>query len=534
MQLFFDFLENLNMNGNVTFSFINDKGKYCTYNVSILNKEIRIKYQVVINEGNYCGVSDIYSVLAYLIYFSLGGSDFVKQRKVSFDSKYQYVFEDDVISSITYIYAIMDSMLQVEKDFREEFILTAVKNEEDFISFLENNAKNYDIEVSKLDLKSLELSFRSSFRFFERNFVKGLNLYRDLQNNSQENYQLKQEKWNIYIGKEKKEEDIAPTVKKELSMPEAKKTKIDYLEHIGIGYEFLEEASYPSNPAIGRDKEIEQLCLSLFTLTKSPILVGEAGVGKTAIVEGLGYLIQKGEVPNSLKNKKIMKVSISSLVSGCMYVGMFQKRVESLISYLRENSNIILFLDEVHTAVGAGAGSESDLDLANILKPYLDRGQIKIIGSTTNAEYNEYLSSDAAFRRRFEKINVCEPDKWMLKQIISSYIIKLSTLTNIIYPFDGDMNETIISLLILATENKNRVYHDRRNNPDLVLSILEKAYAYAQYNNELTLSIEHLSRAIEMCDVLYPDNRRRFALKMQSLSRVKKLVRSNIISFPKL
>ena len=260
MQLFFDFLENLNMNGNVTFSFINDKGKYCTYNVSILNKEIRIKYQVVINEGNYCGVSDIYSVLAYLIYFSLGGSDFVKQRKVSFDSKYQYVFEDDVISSITYIYAIMDSMLQVEKDFREEFILTAVKNEEDFISFLENNAKNYDIEVSKLDLKSLELSFRSSFRFFERNFVKGLNLYRDLQNNSQENYQLKQEKWNIYIGKEKKEEDIAPTVKKELSMPEAKKTKIDYLEHIGIGYEFLEEASYPSNPAIGRDKEIEQLC----------------------------------------------------------------------------------------------------------------------------------------------------------------------------------------------------------------------------------------------------------------------------------
>lgn len=269
-------------------------------------------------------------------------------------------------------------------------------------------------------------------------------------------------------------------------------------------------------------------------MTKSPILVGEAGVGKTAIVEGLGYLIQKGEVPNSLKNKKIMKVSISSLVSGCMYVGMFQKRVESLISYLRENSNIILFLDEVHTAVGAGAGSESDLDLANILKPYLDRGQIKIIGSTTNAEYNEYLSSDAAFRRRFEKINVCEPDKWMLKQIISSYIIKLSTLTNIIYPFDGDMNETIISLLILATENKNRVYHDRRNNPDLVLSILEKAYAYAQYNNELTLSIEHLSRAIEMCDVLYPDNRRRFALKMQSLSRVKKLVRSNIISFPKL
>ena len=229
-----------------------------------------------------------------------------------------------------------------------------------------------------------------------------------------------------------------------------------------------------------------------------------------------------------------MRVAIPSLVSGCQYVGSFEKKMEELIFYLKNNPDIVLFLDEMHTAIGAGSSSKSDLDLANILKPYLDRGQIKIIGSTTKEEFEKFITQDLAFKRRFERININEPDESMLKQIISSYIIKLSTLTNIVYPFERDINEQITSILIEATKNKNRVYDDKRNNPDLVLSILEKAFAYAQYSNEYALSIEHLSKAIEMCNVLYPDSRKRFAERMRSLSSVKSVVRSKVIYFPKI
>ena len=172
------------------------------------------------------------------------------------------------------------------------------------------------------------------------------------------------------------------------------------------------------------------------------------------------------------------------------------------------------------------------LNLINILKPYLDRGQIKIIGSTTKEEFEKFITQDSAFKRRFERININEPDESMLKQIISSYIIKLSTLTNIVYPFERDINEQITSILIEATKNKNRVYDDKRNNPDLVLSILEKAFAYAQYRDESSLSLDDLSIALSTCEVLYEDNRKRFAKKILLLSSNSNRARAKIILFP--
>lgn len=150
------------------------------------------------------------------------------------------------------------------------------------------------------------------------------------------------------------------------------------MNNLGINYEFLTNKDYIRNPAIGRENEIENLEIALLMPSKSAILVGETGVGKTAIVEGLAYKIMNGQVSNKLKNKKILKVNTSSIIQGCTFVGALEAKAEKLVQYLIKNPDTILFIAEFHTIIGAGKGNHNTLDLANILKPYLDRGQIKI------------------------------------------------------------------------------------------------------------------------------------------------------------
>lgn len=164
------------------------------------------------------------------------------------------------------------------------------------------------------------------------------------------------------------------------------------------------------DPAIARDKEIERVMEIISRRTKNnPVLVGEAGVGKTAIVEGLAQKIASGDVPVSLKEKKILVLDLSLLVAGAAHRGEFEQRMQQLLKELKaSDGQIILFIDEVHTIVGAGAG-EGALDASNILKPPMSRGEIQIIGATTVKEYRQYIEQDAAFERRFQKVLVNEP-----------------------------------------------------------------------------------------------------------------------------
>ena len=163
------------------------------------------------------------------------------------------------------------------------------------------------------------------------------------------------------------------------------------------------------DPVIGRDEEINRMIQILIRKTKNnPILLGEPGVGKTALVEGLAQRIVKKEVPTSLQNKKIIALDMTALIAGAKYRGEFEDRLKAVVDEVKANPNIILFIDEIHTIVGAGA-SEGSMDAANILKPALARGELRTIGATTLKEYRKYFEKDAALQRRFQPVKVDEP-----------------------------------------------------------------------------------------------------------------------------
>ena len=183
--------------------------------------------------------------------------------------------------------------------------------------------------------------------------------------------------------------------------------------------DFTEEARNGNfDPVIGRDEEICHMIEILLRRKKcNPLLIGDAGVGKTALVEELARRIVLGLVPNELKNMRILSVAISSLVAGTKYRGEFEERINKMIEELEQAPNIILFIDEIHTIIGAG-GAEGAIDASNILKPYLARGKIKVIGATTKQEYMKFLEGDKAFDRRFQKIIIEEPNLENVKSIL--------------------------------------------------------------------------------------------------------------------
>lgn len=262
--------------------------------------------------------------------------------------------------------------------------------------------------------------------------------------------------------------------------------------------DFLTGIDFKTNPAIGREEEIKNLMLALVTPEKSAIIVGDAGVGKTAIVEGLAYFINKDHVPNQLKNKKIVRINVSSIMQGCMFVGMLEERMEQLMKELIESPDTILFIDEIHNVIGAGTGSRKQvMDIANILKPYLDRGQIKMIGATTTDEYEKHIMNDSAFKRRFERVNVKEPDETVVKRILSGSIPIIEEATNVKFNFNQEEKDFILNFIASVTSSKNRLYFDQVNNPDLALTILKKAFAYASLYDFKYLEIEHIAEAIK-------------------------------------
>lgn len=163
------------------------------------------------------------------------------------------------------------------------------------------------------------------------------------------------------------------------------------------------------DPVIGRKPEVERLTLILCRRRKNnPVLIGEAGVGKTAIVEGLAHAIVNGEVPDHLANKKLIALDLTLMIAGTKYRGQFEERIKAVMDEIKKNGNILLFIDELHTIVGAGA-AEGAIDASNILKPSLSRGEIQIIGATTIDEYRKHIEKDAALERRFQKITVSPP-----------------------------------------------------------------------------------------------------------------------------
>ncbi|MBR2833366.1 MAG: ATP-dependent Clp protease ATP-binding subunit [Bacilli bacterium] len=252
------------------------------------------------------------------------------------------------------------------------------------------------------------------------------------------------------------------------------------------------------DPITGRDKEIKRVMEILSRRTKNnPLLIGDAGVGKTAIVEALASKIVSGDIPLSLKNKRIINLDMSSCVAGTKYRGEFEERINKLLKEIEDNDDIILFIDEIHTIVGAG-GAEGAIDASNIFKPALARGTLRCIGATTTLEYKKFIEKDSALERRFQKVEVKQPSKQTVMDI-------LYNLREIYGAYHKVMiDDDIIGLITNLSEK----YIYNRQEPDRSIDVLDEVCAraslkenknlikYKEYNNNLKTIIDLKKRSI--------------------------------------
>ena len=255
-----------------------------------------------------------------------------------------------------------------------------------------------------------------------------------------------------------------------------KKNKKLLLDELGMD---LTSKANELDPVVGRDNEIKRIIEVLSRRTKNnPLLIGEAGVGKTAIVEELSKMIANGDVPNNLKNKRIINLDMATLVAGTKYRGEFEDRVKKVLNEVEENDDIILFIDEIHTLVGAG-GAEGAIDASNIFKPALARNKMRCIGATTINEYKKFIEDDKALDRRFQKINIEVPSRDVVKQILMKLKPIYENYHHVI------INESIIDKIIDLSER----YVRDRNQPDKSIDILDEVCAKASLkeSSELTL-----------------------------------------------
>ena len=219
------------------------------------------------------------------------------------------------------------------------------------------------------------------------------------------------------------------------------------------------------DPVIGRTEEINRIIRTISRRTKNnPCLVGEPGVGKTAIVEGLAQRIVSGDVPKTIRSKRLLTLDLSAMVAGSKYRGEFEERIKKVIAEVIEAGNIILFLDEIHTLIGAG-GSEGSIDASNILKPSLARGEIQLIGATTHDEYRKYVTKDAALERRFQPIDVPEPDEATAIEIIKG----------IKHKYEEHHGVTITDDAVEACVKLSARYISDRYLPDKAIDLMDEA-----------------------------------------------------------
>ena len=273
--------------------------------------------------------------------------------------------------------------------------------------------------------------------------------------------------------------------------------KISILDNYG---ENFTEKEYITNPAIGRDEEIKLLVLTLLTPEKSAILVGKPGIGKTAIVEGLGYRIQNGTVPDALKDYTIIKVNTSALMGIVPETG--ESKVQILLDEIKTREKLILFIDEVHTLMGR---KDESLDFANIFKPGLDRGDIKVIGATTSDEYERFILRDKAFVRRFTKIEVAEPTQEETVEILMGTFPKIEKKTGTKLKYSPYLQEKIMKFIVDLTSEYKRVYEIGARYPDVSLNVLQQAFSYAVFDNKKEVDISDVRKAIENTRLVYPD-----------------------------
>ena len=276
-----------------------------------------------------------------------------------------------------------------------------------------------------------------------------------------------------------------------------KKKRISILKNYG---ENLSDKEYITNPAIGRDEQIKEMILVLLTPDKSVVLVGKPGVGKTATVEGLAYRIQKDVVPNSLKNYNVIKINTSSLLGVDPVTG--EAKVNNLIEELKNYNNLILFIDEIHTLMGTKGEA---MDFANMFKPALDRGDIKVIGATTTEEYERYVLRDKAFVRRFQKVEIFEPTREENIAILVGTLPKMEKRTGVKMSYSPFIQQRIMEFITDITSEYKRIYEIGSRYPDVSLTLVQEAFSNALFDNRDHVNILDFRKAVESSKNIYQD-----------------------------
>ena len=246
------------------------------------------------------------------------------------------------------------------------------------------------------------------------------------------------------------------------------------------------------DPVIGRDEEIRNVVRILSRKSKNnPVLIGEPGVGKTAIVEGLAQRIIKGDIPSSLKNKTIWELDLGALVAGAKYRGEFEERLKAVLKEIKDSDgNIIMFIDEIHMIVGSG--TDGAMDVSNMLKPMLARGEIHVIGATTLNEYRKYIEKDGALERRFQKVLVSEPN-------VTDTITILRGLKERFEIFHGVTIKD--SALVSAATLSDRYITDRFL-PDKAIDLVDEACATIKMQLEsMPVELDELTRKIMSLEI---------------------------------
>ena len=276
-----------------------------------------------------------------------------------------------------------------------------------------------------------------------------------------------------------------------------KSKRIGMLDNYG---ENFQKKNYITNPAIGRDAQIKQLILILLTPDKSAVLIGKPGVGKTATVEGLAYRIQRNLVPDILKGYQVIKLNTASLLGVDPITG--ESKVQILIDELKDKTKLILFIDEIHTLMGTKGEA---LDFANMFKPALDRGDIKVIGATTTEEYERYILRDKAFVRRFQKVEIFEPTREENIQILVGTLPKIEVRTGAKLKYTPFIQRRIMEFITDITSEYKRVYEIGSRYPDVSLTIVQEAFSNALFNNRNEVNIMDVRQAITSSKNIYPD-----------------------------
>ena len=264
--------------------------------------------------------------------------------------------------------------------------------------------------------------------------------------------------------------------------------------------ENLTEVKYITNPAVAREKEIKELVMVLLTPEKSAVLVGKPGIGKTAIVEGLAYRIQMGDMPNALKGYSVYKMSTPSLVGTLDG----ENKIVELVNEVKKRDKLIIFIDEIHMLMGASR-ENGPMDMANMFKEGLGRGTVKLIGATTVDEYERYILRDKAFVRRFQRIDIEEPTQEMCVQILMRTVHKLEVQTGVKMNYTDFIKENIMKFIVNMTSEYKRVYEISSRYPDVALTVLRQVFSAALFDNSDEVKFRHIYEAIRTTKAVYPD-----------------------------